>query len=380
MDPNATNSSPADSSSAGGSDVPDEDFDTYVSRMDGGAGDTSTRAPAAQSTAQDQGQSQDDQGAAQGQGQGDQGQGQSDNGKDGQGQGDGKDRRPWKRIIAATAAARNSAAAQKVAELEAENARLRALAGGQPAQAVAAVAQAQAPGAKPRPREEDFVKPDGTFDGAAYLDARDEWRDSERERVERERSERQVQERTQAEEVAHAQKVGATFWGKVDAMTAEIPDARETLEGMASPEIASRIPPRVQIALLEADPLVTYAIAHREDLLASVMSTDVASSLRLVGHLEGLLAQYQNQQGAAAGAPTDDGQTAAGPSLMAPQAAQPARNTSGQFVAGMPATPPRPQPRAPVDLGGGGSRPANPLDGDDFEAAAEFLDRKNRRR
>lgn len=382
MDQNATNSAPADSSSAGGNDDTSEDFEVYASRMDAGdrgdrsAGKVETRVPAAQ------GADQGDQG-----GQDDPNQGQQQNqGQSGQ---QGKeDRRPWKRILAANAAARNSEAARKAAELEAENARLRQLVGGTPAPG-AGVPAAQAPagtqapalGPKPKPREEDFVDPaTGKFDGQAYLDARDEWRDGERDRLEHERTQNQAQEHLQEEEAKRARTLNASFWGKAAQMAEEIPDAMETLQGMSHPDIAGRIPPKVQMALLEADPLVMYAIAHREDLLASVMSTDVASSLRLVGHLEGLLAQYQNQQGAAAGAPADNGQTAADPSLMAPQAAQPARNTSGQFVAGMPATPPRPQPRAPVDLGGSGSRPVSLIDGDDFEAYAEEQDRKARRR
>jgi len=390
MDQNATNSAPADSSSAGGNEDTGEDFEAYASRMDAGgddAGSTSTRVPAQQGAAQgDQG----DQGQAQGQG--DQAQGQVQQGD--QGQGKGEDRRPWKRILAANAAARNSEAARRAAELEAENARLRQLVGGTPAPAgthgaqAPAAAQAPAPGPKPKPREEDFIDPaTGKFDGQAYLDARDEWRDAERVRIEQENATRQAQERLQEDEEKHARTVNASFWGKAAQMAEEIPDAMETLQGMSHPDIAGRIPPKVQIALLEADPLVMYAIAHRDDLLASVMSGDVAGSLRLVGHLEGLLAQYQNQQGAESGTPAGAGQQqqqAAGPSLMAPQGApqgvQPARNTSGQFVAGMPATPPRPQPRAPVDLGGSGSRPASLLDGDDFEAYAEEQDRKARRR
>lgn len=392
MDQNATNSAPADSSSAGGNEDVGEDFEAYASRMDAGdrgdrgAGEPSTRVPAPPGNGQgDQGDQ--NQGQQQNHGQGDQ-QGKGDP------QGQGKeDRRPWKRIIAANTAARNSEAARKAAELEAENARLRQLVGGTPAPAgtpgaqAPAAAQAPAPGPKPKPREEDFIDPaTGKFDGQAYLDARDEWRDAERVRIEQENASRQAQERLQEDEEKHARTVNASFWGKAAQMAEEIPDAMETLQGMSHPDIAGRIPPKVQIALLEADPLVMYAIAHREDLLSSVMSGDVAGSLRLVGHLEGLLAQYQNQQGAESGTPAGAGQQqqAAGPSLMAPQGAPhgvpPARNTSGQFVAGMPATPPRPQPRAPVDLGGSGSRPASLLDGDDFEAYAEEQDRKARRR
>lgn len=281
-----------------------------------------------------------------------------------------KPERPFKRILAANA--------QTNAELErlrAENARLAALAQGvappappAPTQ-VPADAQVDQYGPKVKPNARDFDK-DGVFDSEAYLDARDAWTRAEALReVDRREADRTKASQVEAEEV-EIRQAAQTWHSQAQELAKEDPEIGEAIAFMRRDDVASFIPEKVQIQLLRVNPLVSVAIASRQDLLDVMQLRHGATeddAMRLIGRIEGVLEMATSRANAA-------------PAPGAVEAPEPPRTPSGQFAPAPARVPaPKPAPRGPVDLGGGGSASVNPIDMD-FATYEKHMDAKRRGR
>ena len=280
-----------------------------------------------------------------------------------------KPERPFKRILAA-----NAQTAAQIAALEAENARLRALANPAPVQPQAPANPAPAQdspvdqyGPKMQPMPEDFEK-DGVFDPKAYMAAFGAWNRAEALReVDRREAER-TKTNQATEEQGRIQQAAQTWQAQATELAQQDPEIGEALSFMQRDEVARFIPERVQVQLLHASPMVAVAIASRQDLLDVMQSGDVEASLRLIGKIEGVFEMVKGQ-GAHGGA--GELQQQAAP-VQAPRA------PNGQFApAPVPAA--NPAPRGPMDLGGGGSAAVHAIDMD-FSTYEKYMDQQNGRR
>lgn len=274
-----------------------------------------------------------------------------------------KAERPFKRILAATAQTN-----AQIAALEAENARLRALANPAPAPAPSqppADASADQYGAKAQPMPEDFEK-DGAFDAKAYMAAFGAWNRAEALReVDRREAAKTTAKQAEAEE-GEIRQAAQTWQSQAQELAKEDPEIGEAIAFMRRDDVACYIPEKVQIQLLRVNPLVSVAIASRQDLLDVMQSGNETEALRLIGRIEGVLEMA-----------TARAQTPAAPAAEAPPAP---RAPDGRFAPPPPRAPvPKPAPRGPVDLGGGGTASVNPIDMD-FKTYEKHMDAQSRRR
>jgi hypothetical protein len=270
-----------------------------------------------------------------------------------------KQERPFKRILAATA--------QTNAELErlrAENARLAAMVPAVPPAPAQPPADASTDqyGAKAQPMPEDFEK-DGTFDAKAYMAAFGAWNRAEALReVDRREAAKTTANQAQAEET-EIRTAAQTWQSQAQELAKEDPEIGEAIAFMRRNDVACYIPEKVQIQLLRVNPLVSVAIASRQDLLDVMQSGNETEALRLIGRIEGVLEMA-----------TARAQT---PAAEVPQAP---RAPDGRFAPPPPRAPvPKPAPRGPVDLGGGGTASVSPIDMD-FKTYEKHMDAQSRRR
>lgn len=275
-----------------------------------------------------------------------------------------KAERPFKRILAANA--------QTNAELErlrAENERLRAAT----AQPAPAAPPAPAPdatvdqyGPKAQPMPEDFEK-DGNFDSKAYMSAFGAWNRAEALReVDRRDADRGQKAQAQAEEV-EIRQAAQTWQSQANELAKEDPEIGEAIAFMRRDDVACFIPEKIQVKLLRVNPLVSVAIASRQDFLDVMQSGNEADALHLIGRIEGVLDMATRRAGAA-------------PAPAAVETPEPPRAPNGQFTPPPVRAPvPKPAPRGPVDLGGGGSASVNPIDMD-FATYEKHMDAKRRGR